>query len=108
MGGAEDPGAEFEGADGVVAVAAVALVVGATNESDGAVTEGFGRNIGVVDAGDSGRGRRFEDAMAGDTVGIVGASLGRFRSDLSIPVLPAFPISSLNPNFNSSGTFFPA
>lgn len=93
--------AELEGRAG----GAVVVVVAVTDEAGGVDADVFGRDIGALEAGGSDRGDGFEDGVAGDTVGVVRTSFGRFDPDLSVSVFPASPISSLNPNFNSSGTF---
>lgn len=103
VGGGETR-AELRGrASGAVVV--VVVVVAVTDEAGGVDVDVFGRDIGALEAGGGDRGDGFEDGVAGDTVGVVRTSFGRFDSGLSVSVFSASPISSLNPNFNSSGTF---
>lgn len=100
MGGSgAETGAEAGG------VAEVTGVVDATDEIGGVVVWG---DTGAVDATSSNREEAFEVGVVGDTVGMVGDSFDRFNSDVSVSVFPASPISSRNPNFNSSGTSSPA
>lgn len=94
MGGGGEPGAEVGGAG-------VEAVMGSTDEAGNVGVEVFGCDIETVETGGSDRAEGFEDEEAGDTVGVV-------DSDLSVSTFSASPISSLNPNFNSSGTFSPA
>lgn len=94
MGGGGETAAEVGGAG-------VGAVVGSTDEVGDVGVEVFGGDIETVEAGGSDRAEGFEDEEAGDTVGVV-------NSDLSVSVFSASPISSLKPNFNSSGTFSPA
>lgn len=101
MGGGRETGAEVEG---VAGGAVVVVAVDATEEAGGVGAEIGERSFGMVDAGGTDRGEEFDDEVAGDVVGVAGTS---FDSELSVSIFPASPISSLNPNFNSSGTFSP-
>lgn len=109
MGGGGGTEAEVGGGAGGAIVLVVAVVVlSETDEVGGVGEEVVGGDIGVVETVGSDRGEGFEDEVAGDAVRMVDPFFGRFDFDLSVSVFPASPISSLNPNFNSSGTFSPA